>query len=271
MSKSAYRKVVGQIFPESLNLRGKKYYDFVDNLSIEQKYQVNKELCLIKGIGDDHIMITELGCFHRISSFKNMLEWEIKNWNFQEEAILKETGRYRYGTEYNIHRSLGGEWCRFIENDKLIYGTLYSLGSYLYYNAEDILSDLINNLIPHEIHMDHLKNNRMNLRVDAYGREEELKDTQHRLYDYLAVGLHDDISPLLNISGIIEIDNLDNPYDRDSDIIFCSVNDLKNVRFKHFLSDIHNRQISADILDGLKDSVTAIVTDAFNSKIRSGN
>ena len=266
-TKSTHRKIVGQLYPEAVKLRGEKYYDFVDNLSIEQIYHVNKELCLTEGIGDDHITITELGSYRRISSFKNMLEWEIKNWKFQEDAFFKDLGYYRCGTEYNIHRSLSGDWCRFIENDQLVYGTISSLGSHLYYHAEDILCDLINKLIPHEIHMDHLKDNRMELRVDAGGREEELKNIERRMYDYLANNLHNDISPLLTISGIIKIDDFSKPCDLDSNIIFCDVSDLKNVRFKHFLNDISKRQILPDVLSGLKDSVTVIATNVFNSEL----
>lgn len=272
MRKTTYRKSVEHIYPETIGLRGKKYYDFLEKLSTEQLYTVNKEVCLRSGVGDDYFMITELGYSRKISKFKNILEWEIKNWNYQEEASLKDFGKPRFGKEYDINKSLYGQWCRFVNvDDRLIYGFLYSLGSYLYYQAEDLLHDLTDELIPHTIDVDFKEDHKLKIHVDANGKEKELKNLQDKTNDYLFSNFYDDISSLINISGIIRVNNFEKPYDSESHIIFCSIEDLRNVSFKHFLRDINSRQISSEILTGVVDAMKLIVHEKFNSFIKEIN
>jgi len=257
---------VEYVYPEAIGLRGKKYYDFLEKLSTDQLYPINKEACLHSGIGDDHFMITEIGYSRKISQFKSILEWEIKNWDYQEEASLKDFGKPRFGKDYDLNRSLYGQWCRFVDSDdRLIYGFLYSLGSYLYYQAEDLMHTLTDELIPNTIDIDFAKDHKLEINVDAGGKEEELENLQHKIDDYLYTEFHNDISPLIQISGIIKIDKFEKPKDLESHLIFCSIEDLKGVSFKHFLKDITARQISSERLAGIINSMKLLVRDKFNS------
>lgn len=262
--KKIYNEIVKKIYPDSINLKGRAFSTFVDNLTIPQLYSINKEYCFQKGIGDNFIMISELGVFRKISKFKNMLEWEIENWTYQEEACLKDSGKPRFGSVYNMHKSLSGEWFRFVEGDRLIYGSLYSLGSYLYFKADDLFFELTNKLIPYKVDLNFLKDHRVDIVVDANGKEEELKALQSLIYKYQFSKIYDDMGPLLDIEGIVRIDDFSKENDFTSNFIFCSCEDLENVSFKHFLDDVSRRLIAENILTDIEDKMKNIIDDRFN-------
>lgn len=222
--------------------------DFWNNLPKEDVYKINQEVTLHNGIGEDKLVINEYSRDSLIiENYNNLLDWDIDCWDDQRQLRLQDKYCSCDIGEYDFYKGLAGEWIRLIEDSRLIYGNLYSLPMFLWWQMEDLIYDIENQIVPHELHWNteddenpNLK--KVNITVDAYEREEEYEKLKQLTYKFLTT---DESSPgykliletFKDIKGTFRINMLEDPIDPMTDFIVCDQETLSKINPKTFLKD----------------------------------
>lgn len=158
-------------FYKKLNKEEKE--DFWRMISDYERYRVLLKHQKKVGFGKDKISITEYGVNEKLSKFKNLKQWDKANYKYQ----LKH-GQTHLDKSYKLY--LFGDWCRLVEDKKLIYGEIFSVSSHIFDRVSDKLQKFENGLYPHKTKFKFVKNDdgktySMNSKTNAYGKEEELE------------------------------------------------------------------------------------------------
>jgi len=153
-------------------------------LSEYERYRLQRKNQKRVGFGEDKFSITEYGAMHKdLSKYKNLKQWDKEQYEYQ-----KAHGQSHLDEKYKLY--LYGDWCRMIENKKLIYGEIFSLHGYIFDRVTERLSKFEDGLYPHDTKFKFIKNKkkrknavtgkkerfyRMETTTKAYGKEEELE------------------------------------------------------------------------------------------------
>lgn len=258
-------------YPEFKDMDDEAKDDFWMEMNDHDKYIVNQITTIANGFGRFHLYINEASrspC--RIENYKDLLTWDKDCWNLQRKWRIEDEYCSQDIGEYVFNKSMTGEWIRFIEKDRLVYGTLYSLSAFLWWKMEDLVYDIENEIVPHEFNweIEDVEGcecegyRKVNINVDANGREEEYEKIKKLTYSFIESG---GIGYLLifkmsdRFKGTFRVDTFENPDDPYSDLIICDQETLANIRPENFISDITRFQNESSILDDLiKDLIEKV-------------
>jgi len=247
-----------------------------DRYTIQLKVQ--KEI----GFGNDKFSIEEYGSSSDISKYKNLREWDKEQYTYQ-----KKHGQTNLDDKYKIY--LFGDWCRLIENKKLIYGILLSVGGYLYERVTDRLMKFENKLYPHTLDVKSTKESKkrtnpltkkkeyfytMDFTTKAYGRENELEELKSFIrkfeHEILYPKIKKYVAKHLKNRTYRVVDKKDT-FDNFHQFLFTDQQALKNCTFENFLADFNELRRDNKDLKGIekkfvKYSKKYILKNHFNKK-----
>lgn len=226
-------------FFKKLNKKEKE--NLWDVLSDYEKYRISLKIQKKVGFGDDKFTLNEYSMqASELSKYKNLKEWDKEQYNYQ-----KKHAQTHLDEKYKLH--MFGDWCRLIENKKLVYGELFSLHSYIFNIVCEKLNEFEDELYPHKTKFSFVKNKNnkystMKTKTKAYGKEKELKQfSSFKMkfeYEILAPKIKKYI--LKNIKNTTyKIVNKKDTFDNFHLFLFTDNKALKNCRFESFLSDFN--------------------------------
>jgi len=219
-------------------------------LSDYEIYSINLKLQKRVGFGSDKFSLQEFGDDFDISKYKHLKEWDKEQYIYQ-----KIHGLIHLDDSYKIY--LFGEWCRFVEKKKLVYGMLLSLSGYILEQVCDKLTEFENNLYPHRVDVKSQKEKKkrknpltkkkeyfytMDFKTSAYGREEELEKLKDFIRKFEQEILYPKIKKYvakhLKNRTYRVIDKKDT-FDNFHQFLFSDKEALKNCTFENFLDDFN--------------------------------
>lgn len=251
-------------------------------LSDYDRYSIQLKVQKQAGFGNDKFSIEEYGSISYLSKYKNLREWDKEQYIYQ-----KKHGQTNLDDTYKIY--LFGDWCRLIENKKLIYGILLSVGGYIYEQVTDKLMKFENGLYPHTLDVKSTKENKkrtnpltkkkeyfytMDFTTKAYGREKELEELQSFIRKFEHETLYPKIKKYVakHLSNktyrIVDKKETFNNYHQ---FLFTDQQALKNCTFENFLGDFNElRRDNKELKDIEKKFVQYakkyILENYFNKK-----
>jgi len=219
-------------------------------LSNYDKYTINLKAQKKLGFGNNKFTLEEYGTSFKVSKYKNLMQWDKEQYIYQ-----KKHGQTNLDDKYKIY--LFGDWCRLIEDKKLIYGILLTVSSYIYEQVTDELIEFVNNLYPHTVDVKSKKESKkhrnpltkkkeyfyaMDFTTKAYGREEELKKlkdfTSKFEYEILYPKVKKYVAKHLK-NRTYRIVNKKDTFDNFHQFLFSDQQALKSCTFEDFLTDFN--------------------------------
>jgi len=253
-----------------------------DLLSDYEKYTINLKVQKTVGFGNNKFTLEEYGTSFNVSKYKNLRKWDKEQYIYQ-----KKHGQISLDDKYKIY--LFGDWCRLIEDKKLVYGILLSVSGYIYEQVTDQLMKFENNLYPHTVDMKSKKESKkrvnpltkkkeyfytMDFTTKAYGREKELK----KLKDFIRKFEHETLYPKIKKyvakhlkNRTYRIVDKKDTFDDFHQFLFSDQQALKNCTFEKFLIDFNElKRDNKDLKDVekkfIKYSKKYILKNHFNKK-----
>lgn len=230
------------------NLNQKQKDELWQLLSDYKKYTIFLKHQKKVGFGKNKIRIVEYGINKDLSKFKNLKQWDKANYKYQLQH-----GQTHLETKYKLY--LFGDWCRLIENKKLIYGEIFSLHGYIFDKVLDRLYKFESNLYPHTtkykfIPSEDKKTSTLETTTKAYGKEKELEEfskfrmkfTQDILYPKIKKYILEKYP-----NKTYRIINKKRTFDNFHQFLFSDNKALKNTNFKTFLDDFN--KLKGDVRD----------------------
>ncbi len=248
-------------FYSKLNTKEKN--ELWDLLSDYEKYSINLKQQKQVGYGKYKFSINEYGEHYNIAKYKNLKEWDKEQYLYQ-----KKHGQTGLDDKYKIY--LFGDWCRLIENKKLIYGSLLSVSGYLLEQVTYKIIKLVNELYPHTVKMKSKKNDKKQINpltkkkeyfytVDfitkAYGKEEKLKKLESSVREFEQDILYPKIKRYVqkNLKNrTYRVVNKSTAFDNYHLFLFGDKHALKNCTFYNFLADFDELKRDAKDLEKIE-------------------
>jgi len=147
-------------------------------LSDYERYRIQLKNQKKIGFGKDKFTLNEYAYKQiPLKKYKNLKQWDKENYTY---AI--KHGQTHLDKKYKLY--LFNDWWRLIENKKLIYGDIYSLHGYIFDRVSEKLNKFEDGLYPHSFKFNFIKNNdkrntsTLKTKINAYGKEKELKEFQ---------------------------------------------------------------------------------------------
>ena len=219
-------------------------------LSNYEIYSINLELQKKIGFGHDKFSFNEFGAGYDISKYKHLKEWDKEQYTYQ-----KKHGQTHLDDSYKIY--LFGDWCRFVENKKLVYGMLLSLSSYIFEQVSEKLLKFESELYPHKVTTTSKKCKKkrinpltkkkerfytMDFTTKAYGKEKELKELQKFIrkfeHEILYPKIKNYVANHIKNRTYRVIDKKDT-FDNFHQFLFSDKEALENCTFENFLNDFN--------------------------------
>jgi len=220
-------------------------------LSDYERYRVQRKHQKRVGFGQDKFTITEYGSSNQnLSQYKNLKQWDKEQYTYQ-----KAQGQSHLDKKYKLY--LFGDWCRLIEDKKLIYGTIFSVHGYIFDRVTERLGHFEKGLYPHKTKYKFVKNKKkannvvtgkkehfytMKSKTKAYGKEQELEAFKkfmiHFEYEILYPKIKNCILKHFT-SRTYRIVQKEDTFDNSHLFLFSDKEALKQCHFESFLSDFN--------------------------------
>lgn len=245
---------------------------------------INGAMLPLQGIGENYFFLNE--SFARdqsILSFPTLYDYDFADYQFQEEWRKKDIADYQ-GKPY--HGSLYSTWARLQIDGAFSYAILSMQAAHINSEVDEFGHDYIEKLIPYEFKpgKNHGKKKGSgylyDMKVDAGGLEEELKELKHRLWSRLQGMLELHQIEFSRVSRqqvfIINTSRKDEP---EHHFIFTDKNILSRIGLKTFMADCRKaEQVDHSILMGgiekekelirlFLDEQHADIMSNFNNKV----
>lgn len=228
--------------------------DVWDDVPIEQLNLLNWASLLTTGIGEDSTFLNEAMAEDKsLLDFLTLYEYDYEDYLFQEEARRRDFLLYK-GADYYAWRH--PSWARLLIDGRFYYATLLSLATRFVDEIESAGNEQIDQLIPHK-YLDGRDNGKpeqggflWDMKLDAQGQEGQLNELRSRWYTYQQ-GRWLDLSKTfsqLPPAVYTKDENWDN--DPHRFFIFNNAEALKQIRWRHFLSDCRPFMTELATLDG---------------------
>jgi PAS domain-containing protein len=203
---------------------------------------LNSTLLPLQGIGADSFFLNEsLPDDQSLLDFETLGDYARNDHQFQERARKQEDPGY-------VVRPYRGDlhhcWARLQVDGAFHYADLRTQAGYLVDALEELGSDRIQALIPHE-YVDGSNHGKRegrgflyDKRIDANGLEGHLDELQHRYYAYVNQR-YEDLLGLFDQSArkCVYVRDRSRPDDPHMEFVFSDKTALDAVRFRHFVSD----------------------------------
>ena len=243
MGEDASRRIQCVLLDDLLDI--KRRYDEVDeawkNVPLTDLNQLNWARLLATGIGEDHIYLNECMVGGKtLLDFPTLYDYDYSDYLFQEEARKRDFPDYG-GIAYYAYRH--PSWVRLLIQEQFYYATFTSLATYTLDEIESAGDEIIRQLIPHEYvdGKNHGKQEKggvfWDVKIDAAGQEAQLDELNSRWYGYQRerwLALSESNSLRLPAVYVHDKNWDDDPH---RFFIFTNESTLKQIRWRHFLSD----------------------------------
>jgi len=281
--------------------------DFWSDLSERETYDING--AFLKETGNptyNYLTCWEPGRLDEeketLFDFPTFYEFDLAWWQFQKDAQYESVEECRqwmekgsdhwtpervansinrleeqYKDGYSIYCS--GDWFRLIENDIFLYAQMISAKWYIYYELENMISELQNDALPYSLNEDDmsflelLNEHDPEKKYKAGGREKELDSLQDAIRKYEGQPLIDlidkEIEKHSELSGKTfrfdrgYVETKTEKFDPFTDFIFWDEQSLKNVRTKNFLEDIGTISESSTTITNIIKVLKGLVKEDF--------
>jgi len=245
-------------------LNPKERDELWDLLNDYERYRVLLKNQKRVGFGKDKFTLNELGTTDKdLAAYANLKEWDEEQYTYQ-----KAHGQTHLDKHYKLY--LYGDWCRLIENKKLIYGEIYSVSSYIADNVSERLSKFKQGLYPHTTRFKFVKTGKksknpftgkkehlytMKTKTKAYGKEKELEafGTFMMRFEYEILRPKIKKYVLKHMSDrTYRIVNKKETFDNFHQFLFSDNVALEHCRFETFLEDFNRLRRSNDELKAVE-------------------
>lgn len=203
---------------------------------------LNSAMLQLTGIGDDCFFLNEsMADNTSLLDFETVYDYDYADHCFQETMREKDDPAYiakpYRGTLYD-------RWARLHINGIFHYATLYLLASYVNSRLEEVGSNKIDELIPHQ-YVDGKNHGKregsgtiFDMRIDADGLEGQLDELKGRYYAYLFVRC-DMMAADFDTKSMKQVYCIDTSRGGDPhmDFVFTDKTTLQAVRFRKFTAD----------------------------------
>jgi len=213
-----------------------------DDIPITELNILNWARLLTSGIGEDFIFLNEsMANNTTVLDFSTLYDYNYDDYLFQEKANKQDFPDYKGMDYYALRHSF---WFRLIIQENFYYATGTSLASYIKDELDEVSTNFINQLIPHEYveGKDNGKKEKSgflwDMKLNANGLEGQLDELNHRLYAYLNDCWLTLSQRFSHSSPAVYIGNKNRDDDPHLFFIFTNEQTLKQIQWKHFLSDI---------------------------------
>ncbi len=243
MSVDAIRRIERVLLEDLLGV--KCQVDEVDevwnDVPLDERNQIDWARLLTTGIGEDYIYLNErMAEGKTLLDFPTLYDYDYADYLFQEEARKRDFLHYS-GMAYYAYQH--PSWIRLLIQDQFYYATFTSLATYVIDKIGFAGNEIIQQIIPHKYveGKNHGKQEQdgllWDMKVDAAGQEAQLDELKSRWGGYrqerwLALNQ----SNLQRPSAVYEHDE-DWGDDPHRVFIFTNEKTLKQIRWRHFLSD----------------------------------
>ena len=212
-----------------------------DDIPVSSLNPLNWACLLATGIGEDYIYLNEhMADGKTLLDFPTLYDYDYADYVCQEKLRKQEFVDYK-GIDYYAFQH--PSWVRLLIQERFYYGTFTSLSTYMIDEIESAGNDVIRQLIPHEYvdGKNHGKREKggflWDIEIDAAGRELELDELNRRWFAYQ----HQCRMALCeaNVQRPSRVYVCDKDWDDDPQRVFVFTNEetLKQIRWRHFLSD----------------------------------
>ena len=211
------------------------------DLPLAQLNPLNLASLLTTGIGEDFIYLNEsMADGKSLLDFLTLYDYNYDDYLFQEDAKRRDIPHYE-GVNYYAWRH--PSWARLLINEQFYYATLTSLATYFVDEIELAGNDLIDQLIPHE-YIDGANNGKAekggflwDMKLDANGQEGQLDELKKRWYGYQQQRWLELSETFSQLPSAVYTQDKDWDNDPHRFFIFSNAETLKQIRWRHFLSD----------------------------------
>jgi len=240
------RKIVNVLFKENFTTM-EEVDKYIDGMDLAEKGMLNKEKLYYTGIGPSFFTFNEQDNKGLLLNNRTLYDYDRSEF-LKREKIIAEHTKIEPDTNYN-KLSLFHDWCRLSVNDRLVYGSLDSLGAYIYSVLEDFLDVEVDKIYPHKLvyGKEHGKPEGdgflWDMKEDANGKERHLEELKQKIYyDFFYKEFHDEIMQYcesLNLNSVFVKRGKDE--DGVSDFfcfIFTDKDVAKRIRLDSFYEDV---------------------------------
>lgn len=243
MGEDARRRIQCVLLDDLLDIKCRT--DEVDevwkNVLLTDLSQLNWARLLTTGIGEDYIYLNECMAEGKtLLDFPTLYDFDYADYLYQEEARKQDFPGYK-GIEYYAYQH--PSWVRLLMQEQFYYATFTSLATYALDEIESAGNEIIHQLIPHEYvdGKNHGKQEKggflWDVKIDAAGQEAQLDELRSRWNDYQRerwLALSES-----NVQRLPAVYVYDKDWDDDPHRFFVFTNEktLKQIRWRHFLSD----------------------------------
>ena len=243
MVDSARQKIRRVLLRELLGIQctDAEVDDVWDDVPQSKLLILNSACLLTTGIGADYLYLNEsMSADKTLLDFETLFEYDYAYYQFQEAARHKDLSDYK-GADYYAYQY--NSWVRLLVNDQLYYGTFISLAMHIRDRVEEAGDTCIEALIPHQ-YIEGKDDGKptnggflLDLQLNANGFEGQLEELNSRWRNYLQ-DLWISLSKRFSEQEAA-VYTEDQHWDDDPHklFIFKNVATIKQLRWRHFLSD----------------------------------
>jgi len=232
---------------------------FLDSFDDAQYLLLNSTMLPLQGIGVDSFFLNE-----SLPDDKTLLDFETLGKYARDDHQFQEQARQQDDSNYVIRPyrgDLSQSWARLHIDGAFHYASLNTQAGYLQDALDEVGSDRIDVLIPHE-YVDGPNNGKRegkgfiyDKRIDAQGIEGQLEELQHRYYAYMhkryedLFNLFDKTAPRCVYLREQKQSHTEDPH---MNFVFSDKTALDAVRFRYFMGDCrllagNNRELETQL------------------------
>ncbi len=233
--------------------------------------EANKILLHYDGIGPNYFMMNEFNWDEKVLRFKNFYDLNEEDHNYQENAWDEDENYEDYVKKPLFSRM--NDWARAEIDGEFNYINLFSFPIYVYYALEEAEIDWIDKNVPYDLVPGPNDGKRedagtlFDMRRDAKGKEGWLEQMQDFARDWISAWydgcLYDEKWDCVFIN---DTSGKDFDGDPNKEIIFGSLNILKEIHIKTFIEDCHRLQGDSELIYQFRDNALAELTTALDEK-----
>lgn len=219
-----------------------------NDLSLHQLNEINGADLLTRGIGEDSVYLNEiLGEGVSLLDFETLYDYDYDNFLFQEECCHRDKKNYAGTGYFPLNHPL---WIRLIMDNRLVYGSLYSLAGYVVSRVAENGDDRLDQLIP-STYVEGPKHGKpekagmlWDYRLEAGGQEPQLEELRRRWWRYqqdIEQSLQRELVGTFSQAYVIRDASLD-PDEVNVNFVIQNEKAMGKVRWRSFLADIRDNE-----------------------------
>lgn len=257
--------------------------DNEEELSDGQIRLFNAYTTAVYGVGENSFRLNEFQPKDfDLTNYPTLYDYDLSVFEYQRQTFEKESPGSWKQNDYRLY--LNHDWARILDsNGDFYYVTLMSLSRYLYDELENIESELIDQLIPHQLvdGPNHGKNSEggmiWDMITDACGLEAQLEELESRSRKYRSkrVLMLDDEFHRSKEKAVYSIKYFDERHSPHWNIVVNNAATAKNIRFQHIVKDCQKYSQPVEQIEVLKsresEKLTQFIREQYQDIMENFN